>query len=62
MPNLLRKLHTYDGNWRLQIDFGISTETHPTKPYEISRWRSNNFQKRGMTVPESQRLPQQLPY
>ena len=30
----------------------------PTKPYVISRRRSNDFQKRGMTVPESQPLPQ----
>jgi len=34
----------------------------PTKPYDISRWRSNDFQKRGMTVPESQPYRKQLPY
>jgi hypothetical protein len=34
----------------------------PTKQNEISRRRSNDFQKRGMTIPESQPLPQQLPY
>jgi len=32
----------------------------PTKLYEISRRRSNDFQKRGMTVPESQLLPQTI--
>jgi hypothetical protein len=29
----------------------------PTKLYEISRRRSNDFQKRGITVPESQTTP-----
>jgi hypothetical protein len=29
----------------------------PTKPYEISPLRINNFPKRGMTVPESQTTP-----
>ena len=29
----------------------------PTKPYEISRTQSNDFQKRGMTVPEAQTNP-----
>jgi len=32
----------------------------PTKPYDISRRRSNDFQKRGMTVPESEPLPQTI--
>ena len=32
----------------------------PTKPYEISRQWSNDSEKRGMTVPESQPLPQTI--
>jgi len=31
-----------------------------TKLYEISRWRSNDIEKKGMTIPESQLLPQTI--
>jgi len=56
------ELHNYDDNWRLQIDFRIKPfqSILPKKPYEISRRRSNAYQKRGMTVPESQPLPQTI--
>jgi len=32
----------------------------PTKPYELSRRRSDDFQQRGLTVPELQSLPQTI--
>jgi len=53
------ELHNYCGNWQLHIDLRIKPfqSIFPIKPYETSRRRSNDFQKRVMTVPDSQTTP-----
>ena len=41
------------------IDFRIKLfqSMFPREPYKISRWRSNDFQKRGMPLPETETTP-----
>jgi len=58
------QLHNYDVNWRLQIDFRIKPfqSMFPTKLSEISRRRSNDFQRRGWPYRNRNPYRKQLPY
>jgi len=66
IPTQTRRYRARQVQWQLMtaIDFWIKPfqSMFLTKLYEISRRRSNNFQNRGMRVPESQPLPRTITF